>query len=146
MRPAVSRSALSERLRARLVPKVVVATQTRVIEAAVDGNGEWLPAVPVISIVAEAPMLWPIAAALCSPPLTAWAATQHLGAARSSSAIKLSARDVRALPLPEPSVAWEQAEAALRAGDVLEAGRLMCIAYGVDDTTFTWWQARLPRR
>ena len=145
-RPTVSPSALSGRLRARLVPKVVVATQTRVIEAAVDERGEWLPAVPVISIVAEAPRLWPLAAALCSPPLTAWAATQHLGAARSSSAIKLSASDVRTLPLPPPSVAWEQAEAALRAGDVLESGRLMCTAYGVDDTTFTWWRDRLPRR
>jgi len=145
-RPTVSPSALSERLRARLVPKVVVATQTRVIEAAVDERGTWLPAVPVISIVAEARMLWPLAAALCSPPLAAWAATQHLGAARSSSAIKLSASDVRALPLPAPSVAWEHAEAALRAGDVLEAGRLMCAAYGVDDTAFTWWRDRLPRR
>ena len=145
-RPTVSTSALSDRLRARLVPKVVVATQTRVIEAAVDEKGEWLPAVPVISIVADVAMLWPIATALCSPPLTAWAATQHLGAARSSSAIKLSASDVRALPLPEQSLAWEQAEVALRAGDVLESGRLMCTAYGVDDTAFTWWRDRLPRR
>ena len=145
-RPTVSTSALSDRLRARLVPKVVVATQTRVIEAAVDEKGEWLPAVPVISIVADVAMLWPIATALCSPPLTAWAATQHLGAARSSSAIKLSASDVRALPLPEQSLAWEQAEVALRAGDVLESGRLMCTAYGVDDTAFTWWRDRLPHR
>ena len=57
-------------------------------------------------------MLWPIAAALCSPPLTAWAATHRLGAARSSSAIKLSASDVRALPLPRAVAAWEQAEEA----------------------------------
>jgi SAM-dependent methyltransferase len=145
-RPTVPTSELSGRLRARLVPKVVVATQTRVIEAAVDEKGEWLPAVPVISIVTEGTQLWPIATALCSPPLTAWAATQHLGAARSSSAIKLSASDLRALPLPEPSASWEQAEAALRAGDVLESGRLMCTAYGVDDTSFTWWRDRLPRR
>ena len=98
----------------------------------------------MISIVSDAAMLWPIATALCSPPLTAWAATQHLGAARSSSAIKLSASDVRALPLPEPSLAWEQAEEALRAGNVLEAGRLMCTAYGVEDTAFTWWRDGFP--
>ncbi|HMK09978.1 MAG TPA: hypothetical protein VK461_00195, partial [Acidimicrobiales bacterium] len=142
----VARADLSPRLRARLVPKVVVATQTRVIEAAVDESGDWLPAVPVISVVAEPSMLWPIAAALCSPPLTAWAATRHLGAARSPTALKLSAREVRALPLPPPSPSWDAAAAALRAGDLLGAGRAMCDAYGVDDQAFRWWEARLPRR
>ena len=145
LRPTVARAALSPRLRARLVPKVVVATQTRVIEAAVDETGEWVPAVPVISIVAERSMLWPIAAALCSPPLSAWAATHHLGAARSSTALKLSAREVRALPLPPPSPSWDAAAAALRSGDVLAAARAMCDAYGLDDQTLTWWEGRLPR-
>jgi hypothetical protein len=144
-RPVVPVHALSERLRKRLVPKVVVATQTRVIEAAVDSTGAWLPATPVISVVADAERLWPIAAALCSPPLSAWAATQHLGAARSATALKLSAREVRALPLPHPSSTWDQASAALRAGDIVRSGHLMCEAYGVDDAAFTWWEGRLPR-
>jgi hypothetical protein len=146
MRPAVPLPALSDRLRQRLVPKVVVATQTRVIEAAVDTAGAWLPTTPIVSAVAEPDELWPIAAALCSPPLSAWAATRHLGAARSSTAIKLSAREVRALPLPPPSPAWDDAAHALRAGDLLRSGRLMCDAYGVDDVSFTWWKGRLPRR
>jgi hypothetical protein len=127
------------------VPKVVVATQTRVIEAAVDETGAWVPAVPVISVVADPEQLWPIAAALCSPPLSAWAATQHLGAARSSGAIKLSASDVRSLPLPAPSPTWLQATRALRSGDVRESARLMCEVYGTDDTVLTWWEGRLPR-
>ena len=145
MRPSVDVHALSARLRQRLVPKVVVATQTRVIEAAVDATGAWLPATPVISVVAETSRLWPIAAALNSPPLSAWAATRHLGAARSSTALKLSAREVRSLPLPAPSSAWDQAAVALEAGDVLRSGQLMCVAYGVDDTAFRWWRDRLPR-
>ncbi len=146
MRPTVNVPALSARLRDRLVPKVVVATQTRVIEAAVDATGAWLPATPVISVVAESSRLWPIAAALNSPPLSAWAATQHLGAARSSTALKLSAREVRTLPLPARSSTWDQAAAALQASDLLRSAQLMCEAYGVDEAVFRWWKDRLPRR
>ncbi len=145
-RPTVPTDVLSERLRGRLVPKVVVATQTKVIEAAVDEAGDWLPAVPVISVVADRVRLWPLAAALCSPPLTAWAATERLGAARSASGLKLSASDVRGLPLPPPSNAWERAAGVLREGDLVASGRLMCEAYDVDDEVFTWWEQRLPRR
>jgi hypothetical protein len=117
-----------------------------VIEAAVDASGVWLPATPVISVVAERSRLWPIAAALNSPPLSAWAATQHLGAARSSTALKLSAGEVRSLPLPARSSAWDQAAASLQAGDILRSAQLMCDAYGVDETAFTWLKDRLPRR
>jgi SAM-dependent methyltransferase len=144
--PTVREAALSDRLRARLVPKVLVATQTMVIEAAVDEQGAWVPLVPVISVVAERDRLWHVAAALCSPPLTAHAATLRLGAARSAAALKLSASDVRGLPLPPASDAWDRAALALRNGDLLASGRLMCEAYGVGDEAFTWWAARLPRR
>ena len=34
----------------RLVPKVLVANQTRIVEAVCDPHGEWLPAVPVLGI------------------------------------------------------------------------------------------------
>ncbi len=145
-RPVVPTERLSPRLRSRLVPKVLVATQTRVIEAAVDEEGLWLPSVPVISVVADPVRLWPLAAALCSPPLTAWAATHRLGAARSSTAIKLSASDVRALPLPPASALWDRAAHALRTGDLIESARLMCEAYAVDEAVLTWWRDRLPRR
>ena len=144
--PTVPVAALSDRLRSRLVPKVLIATQTKVIEAAVDDEGAWVPAVPVISVVAERDRLWHLAAALCSPPLTAHAATQRLGAARAASALKLSASDVRGLPLPAPSDAWDRAALALRGGDVVASARLMCEAYDVDDEVLTWWAARLPRR
>jgi hypothetical protein len=144
-RPTVPTDALSQRLKGRLVPKVVVATQTRVIEAAVDERGAWVPCVPVISVVADARHLWPLATALCSPPLTALAATERLGAARSVSALKLSASDVRGLPLPPRSKHWDQAVDALRAGEVDESGRLMCAAYHVGGDVLTWWRSRLPR-
>lgn len=37
----------------RLVPKVLIANQTKVIEAVHDTRGEWLPSVPVISAVSD---------------------------------------------------------------------------------------------
>ena len=124
----------------------MIATQTKVIEAAVDDEGAWVPAVPVISVVADRDRLWHLAAALCSPPLTTYAAMQRLGAARAASALKLSASDVRGLPLPAHSDAWDRAALALRGGDVVASGRLMCEAYDVDGEVLTWWAARLPRR
>ena len=71
------------------MPKVLVATQTAVLEAAVDEQGTWIPSVPVVSVVPRtADDLWPVGAVLCSPVTSAWAAATYLGAglgpARSS--------------------------------------------------------------
>lgn len=41
--------------RQRLVPKVLVANQTKVIEAVHDVDGAWLPGVPVITCLTDAP-------------------------------------------------------------------------------------------
>ncbi len=87
--------------KARLRPKVLLATQTRVLEAAVDEGGEWLPVTPLISIVPKSEKdLWWIGAALSSPVLTVLAMQRSAGAALTRDAIKLSATQVRALPLP----------------------------------------------
>ncbi|MEI6498150.1 MAG: class I SAM-dependent methyltransferase, partial [Actinomycetota bacterium] len=57
----------------RLVPKVLVANQTRGIEAVIDRAGAWLPSVPVITCtphrVADLDQLY---AALTTPWATAW--------------------------------------------------------------------------
>ena len=51
-----------------LVPKVLVANQTRVIEAVVDPDGAWLPAVPVVTVVPRPGVaVDDIAAVLTSP-------------------------------------------------------------------------------
>ena len=129
------------------MPKVVVATQTRVIEAAVDEEGEWLPAVPVISIVADAAMLWPLATALCSPP--ADRVGGDAASRRGSLVVGHQAERERCRArcrCPSRRSRGSKPRRRLRAGDVLESGRLMCTAYGVDDTAFTWWRDRLPRR
>jgi hypothetical protein len=132
---------------ARLVPKVVLATQTKVLEAAVDPDGTWVPSVPVIAVHAAGERLWALAAVLLAPPISAWALTGFRGAALSSDAIKLSARQVMAIPLPSDGVAWAAAAELLRHGgrDALrEAGVLMNRAYGAPPEVLAWWEARIP--
>ena len=142
---------------ARMVPKILVATQTRVLEAAVDVDGTWRPVVPVITVVPAPEQLWRVLAALLAPPVAAHAHRTHTGSALSADAIKLSARQVAALPLPRHGDAWDRGAEAGRCATVaptdrawMEAldrmGWAMCEAYGVDGgSVMPWWTARLDR-
>lgn len=143
----------------RLVPKVLVATQTKVIEAFADEAGRLLPSVPVLSIVPNDPgdtLL--LAAALAAPPISALAMTKYSGAALSADAIKLSAKQVAALPLPADRAAWKHAaaafaEAQLQTDDAVRLERLSAFgaaasdAYGVQPAEcgplLKWWTGRL---
>jgi predicted RNA methylase len=145
----------------RLVPKVLVATQTRVLEAVVDEDGSLLPSVPVVTVTARRGRtedLWRIAALLCAPPAALVAARRHLGAARNATALRLSASDLLALPLPADRAAWDRAArsfaAASATGDhgrhlglLRESAIAMVEAYGLpaDDGLVAWWESRLPR-
>lgn len=141
--------------RARLVPKLLVATQGRVIEAVVDEAGAWLPSVPVLTLTAAPDRLWHVLAVLLSPPVVAGAAARYLGTALAPHAIKLSARQVAGLPLPIDLERWDEGAALARgaqhaAPDARPAAlravaEVMCAAYG-DDSALDWWTARLPRR
>jgi len=145
----------------RRVPKVVVATQTRVIEAAVDLDGSWWPSVPTIAVAprSAAPAdLWSLAAVLSAPPVSAWALRHYGGTALSGDAIKLSAAQILTIPLPGGSDAWASgavaARAAHRAGEqgdrgawraaLADLGAAMCEAYGASGEVLAWWSARLP--
>ena len=160
--PRVAVSELSEDLRLwarkRLVPKVLVATQTKILEPIVDVDGLLLPSVPVVSVEAPVDALWRVAALLVSPPVAAIAASRHLGAALSADALKLSARDIAALPLPADehwwsiaAIAFEQASAARSESErfehLVECAEAMCVAYGTadDGELMRWWIERLPR-
>ena len=143
----------------RLVPKLLLATQTRVIEVVVDESGVLLPSVPVITVTTHGISLWHAAAALMSPPITAWATARYMGAALSIDALKLSASQVLGLPLPPSSAAWDSAAALIRDASntsvsaqhrrqrIEEAGALMCDAYGVCDADqlMAWWRGRLNK-
>jgi len=143
---------------ARLVPKILLATQTRVLEAYVDEIGELLPMTPLITIVPDdADRIWHLAAALSSPVMTAIAAGRYFGVARSTHAIKLAASQVLSLPLPEPGQHWDEAAVAFHAANdatnaparaalLLDAARASCRAYGCRGKAINrfmdWWVER----
>lgn len=170
LRPEVSRSDLAAHALAgpwaarRLVPKVLVATQTRAIEAWVDARGVVLPSTPLISVMPRKQAeLWHVAAALMSPVATAFAWWRHAGAALAPTALKLSARQVLELPVPDAADArrrraWNDGARFLEAwhaNPACEASRdayvdAMAIAYGVPtqarrDALAAWWRSLLPK-
>ena len=154
-RPVIDLDALEPRIRSwvdqRLVPKVVLATQSKVLEPVVDRDGQLVPATPLLSIEADLDALDRVAAVLLAPPVVAWAWERWFGSALSVDALKLAARQVAELPLPADSEAWGEAAAVVAAAraDPSGVGRhvdrvatIMNLAYGADDTVLAWWRNR----
>ncbi len=150
---------------ARQVPKVLVATQTKVIEAVADSTGALVPVTPVISVeplpVAAPPGavdVWHLVAVLSAPPVSAAVAADRAGSGLSSRALRLSAASLRSLPLPAASGRWDEAAAIARrlhsCGPTARPALLrglgvaMCDAYGVtaDGTLLEWWLQRSGAR
>ncbi|MGK2947110.1 MAG: N-6 DNA methylase [Acidimicrobiales bacterium] len=128
------------------MPKVLVASQTRVVEVAVDDVGHWLPSVPVVAVLAPPERLWLLAAALASPPVTAWLAARSAGTGRSAGSLKAGAPLLRTVPLPSDEEAWTEGAAALRSGDLLAFAATMTSAYGAEEDVCTWWLGRAGHR
>ncbi len=89
---------------------------------------------------------------LLAPPVSAWAHEQAAGAALSSGALKLAARQVAAVPLPADHRAWDAAAALVpELTDPGPAGRAaldavgshMATAYGAGDDVLAWWRDRI---
>ena len=135
-------------IRARLVPKVLVASQTKVIEAVVDEAGGMIPSVPVVSVepTRGAPSLWHIVALLTSPVATVLAVLDAAGTALSADAIRVSAARLARLPLPADHGLWDEAADAARRGDVDGCGRAMLRAHGLDHRSdvLDFWTDRRP--
>jgi hypothetical protein len=146
----------------RLVPKVLVANQTRIIEAACDPEGAWLPAVPVIGVypgrrlgsASNQPTLFD-AARDATPDGDADAFGDTVSAAWEIAAVLtspvasawawhrnagtgLSTDAIRLGPVLLGGLPWPEGDLAaavhdLRAGDVRSCARAVVHAYGVHD-------------
>ncbi len=140
-------------------PKVLVASQTRVIEAVVDPVGDLLPSTPVVAIMPDTWTAHELAAVVSSPWATAWLVGGSVGTGMTHDAVRVSAGRLAELPLPRDRGAlvgtrdplarinratteheWrtallDLAEATNRAYD-LEAGE--------GEALTQWWMARLP--
>jgi N-6 DNA Methylase len=132
-------------------PKLLVATQTRVVEAAVDAKGSWVPSVPVVSVVPHDPAdLWRVAAAVASPAATAWLLGRAPGTALARGALKVAAPELLALPLPPDRRAWDEAAAAVRTLTRGAKSQETCdrfldaaaTAYATPPALTAWWRER----
>lgn len=127
-------------------PKVVVASQTRVVEAAVDRAGSWLPAPPVVSVVPSAPeLVGRVAALLAAPPVTAWVAQRMAGAALTPGSLRVSGPLLASIPLPVDRLGWDRAERAFEdhQPDYPELATAMFhLPADRHDAVLTWWSER----
>ena len=82
----------------RLVPKILIANQTRRIEAVIDRAGGWLPSVPVITCTTD--RLDDVAAVLHSDAATEWVRYHAAGSGLSATSVRLTARLLASIPLP----------------------------------------------
>ena len=159
-RPSVTRAQLGNLGQAdRLRPKVLAASQTKVIEAVVDEHGSAVGLTPVITATPHAADdVWRLAAVLLSPVASVWARRLAAGSGLSRETVRLSTTVVGSVPLPSASPdAWDAAAQVLAVGAaaasetsardmLLESALLMQAAYGTtDDEIFDWWKTQLPR-
>lgn len=131
-------------------PKVVVASQTRVVEAAADRDGTWVPATPVLALVPHEPTdVDRLAAAVCAPPVAAWVAQRAAGTALSADAVRTSASLLLEIPLPPDAARWARATALLAEGDVGGFGRAATEMHRLPpsqaDAVLAWWTRHRPR-
>ena len=82
----------------RLVPKILIANQTKVIEAVYDGRGEWLPSVPVITCVSDEPER--VLAVLASAAANEWVHQHAAGSGLSATSVRLNPKLLASIPLP----------------------------------------------
>ncbi|MFN3256650.1 MAG: N-6 DNA methylase [Ilumatobacter sp.] len=153
--PRIDVDRLDPKMRAwaakRLVPKVMVANQTPILEAVCDPDGVCLPGVPVVSIYPTGPdaaaVAWEIAAVLTSASASVWAWHQRGGTGLSADTIRVGPVMLAALPWPTGPL--DAAVAVLRAGDVVGCSELVDAAYGVDVDEAAamqrWWRPILER-
>ena len=137
----------------RTRPKVLVATQTRVIEAIADHDGSLWPSVPVISVLPESDdpdSIDLLLAALYAPPASVWAARKAAGTARSPEAIRLSATVLEQMPLPTDRDRWSEGAHHLRTGRFADAARTLTEAHGLGEAeteaVLAWWTPRSIRQ
>lgn len=99
--PRVAIDRLSPRLQrwaaSRLVPKVLIANQTKVIEAVHDPRGEWLPSVPVITCLSND--CERVLNVLASPAAVEWVHHHAAGSGLGAGTVRLNPKLLAGIPL-----------------------------------------------
>ena len=99
--PRVDLSRLTPRMQdwaqRRLVPKLLIANQTRTIEVVHDTRGEWLPSVPVITCTTADPDV--VMAVLADERAVRWVRQRAAGTGLSPHTVRLTPALLAAVPL-----------------------------------------------
>jgi len=112
------------------------------VEVVVDDEGEWVASVPLVVVLAPADRLWPLAAALAAPAVSAWLLARAAGTARTPRSLKVTASLLREVPLPSDADAWAAGTAAFRGGDGVAFADAMSAAYRTGADVEAWWSER----
>ncbi|MBS1836646.1 MAG: hypothetical protein JST64_03015 [Actinobacteria bacterium] len=149
---------VAEWVGARSVPKVMVATQTRIPEAVADPTGRFVPVTPVVSVEpggAAVVDVWDLLAVISSPPVAAHLVRSAAGSGLSVRSVRISAASLRSVPLPGDRRAWshgatlirdlQQRPTRARVERFRAFGEVMCDAYAVEraEELVGWWSDRL---
>ena len=157
-RPVVDPSKLDGKV-ARFVagqrsPKVLVATQTKILEAVLDPVGDLVGVTPTIVVTTDRPAH--VVAVLMAPPVNAIAVQRWFGTGLSEVALRPTASTLLELPLPPDTSKWDEAAALISDhGQVVDGtqeppssavlrqiGAVMNEAYGGTAEVLHWWLDR----
>ncbi len=157
-RPVVDARILSGRLTTFVdrqnTPKVLVATQSPVLEPLVDPIGDLVGITPTIIMTTDVPHH--VAAVLLAPPVVAMAAQRWFGTGLSDTALRPTASTIVELPLPPDTARWDEAAELVQTCSMpidgmqsdpdpttlMRIGTLMNEAYGGDRAVLLWWARR----
>ncbi len=135
-------------------PKVLVATQTKVLEPVVDPIGDLVGVTPTIVVTGPRPAH--VAAVLLAPPVNAIAVQRWFGTGLSDATLRPTASTLLELPLPGDTSAWDDAakvieedaqvidgfQSAPDPDRIRHVAALMNGAYGADPEVLSWWLER----
>jgi hypothetical protein len=157
-RPVVDPSELHGKVAAfvagQRVPKLLVATQTKVLEPLLDPVGDLVGVTPAIAVTGPQPAH--VAAVLLAPPVNAIAVQRWFGTGLSDTTLRPTASTLLELPLPENQANWDVAAALIEENAQAVNGSqtdtdpellrrvatLMNSAYGADPAVLGWWLER----
>ena len=146
----------SKWLEEKLKPKLLVATQTQIVECYADSRGELLPSTPLVSVLpAEETQLWHLMAAVCSPAASAWLASIAAGTGLSQTTIRIRASMLAELPLPAPSESWDEGACLARKIQEESPTEQTCIRFAetmnqaynlTSEALLKWWLEQLQKK
>ena len=143
-------------LEQKLQPKLLIATQTRIVECYADTKGELLPSTPLISIIPmEETQLWHLMAAVASPAASAWLTSVAAGTGLSQTTIRIRASLLTDLPLPLPSESWDEGAHLARQMQEEQADEHISVRFGevmnqayntASGELLSWWISEFQKK